>query len=157
MGQSREDIVEEDPHGWYGQGLHMRTLRKGDRWSLSPMGKEMRKRKARRHLPGDCLGHGHGAGHIPGTCNFQELGLSADMQLQYGLIEHVCIAGSLCAWPESTFTGKAIDNLGHPPGLLPSLPRRSGSAETFARKTPKHTDTLKHSSPEAQAIREPQN
>lgn len=120
MRQSHEDIVEEDPHRWHGQGLHMGTLRKGDRWSLSPMGKGMRKKKARRHLPGDCLGHEHRAGHIPGTC--KELGLSADMQLQCGLIEHVCIAGSVCACPESTFTGKAIDGLGHPPGLRPAFP-----------------------------------
>lgn len=44
------------------------------------------------------------------------------MQLQCGLIEHVCIAGSLCAWPESSFNGKAIDDLGHPPGLCLAFP-----------------------------------
>lgn len=133
----------------------MGTLRKGERRSLSPVGKGMRKRKARRHLPGGCLGHGHRTGHIPGTC--KEPGLSADMQLQCGLIEHVCIAGSLCAWPESTFTGKAIDDLGHPPGLHPAFPEEMVLLRHLPERPPKHTDTLKHSSPEAQANREPQS
>jgi hypothetical protein len=80
MRQNCEDIVEEDPHRCQGEGLHAGTPRKRDRQSLSPLGKGMRKRKARRYLLGDCLGHGHRAGGIPGTC--KEPGLSADMRLQ---------------------------------------------------------------------------
>lgn len=57
MRQSREDVVEEDPSRWHGQGLHVGTL-----------GKRMRKRKTRRHLLGDYPGHGHRAGGIPRTC-----------------------------------------------------------------------------------------
>lgn len=34
----------------------------------------------------------------------------------------MCTAGSLSAWPESAFTGKAIDDLDHPPGLCPAFP-----------------------------------
>lgn len=30
--------------------------------------------------------------------------------------------GHYCTWPESTFTGEAIDDLGYPPGLRPAFP-----------------------------------
>lgn len=79
--------------------------------------------------------------------------MSGNVQLQCGLIEHMCTAGLLCARPEPTFTGKAINNLGHSQGMrtqrpLPSLPGGSDSAEAFARSTPKLTDLLKHSFPQ---------